>query len=70
MTLLGPLIRRMDAVAVLLAEADTLGIPVEPVQAPADYPWSEEFLLVRPDQHIAWRASNPSDIDLRLVTGR
>jgi hypothetical protein len=24
---------------------------------------------VRPDQHIAWRATDPADIDLDLVTG-
>ena len=29
----------------------------------------QEFLLVRPDQHIAWRAGDAADIDLDLVTG-
>jgi hypothetical protein len=40
------------------------------VQPPPDYPWRDAFLLVRPDQHIAWRASDPDDIDLDVVTGR
>ena len=31
--------------------------------------WGREFLLVRPDQHIAWRASDAAQIDLDLVTG-
>ncbi len=26
---------------------------------PPSYPWADEFLLVRPDQHIAWRAGDP-----------
>jgi hypothetical protein len=46
------------------------GIPLALVGAPASYPWRTEFLLVRPDQHIAWRASHPARIDLHLVTGR
>jgi hypothetical protein len=36
--------------------------------APADYPW-QEFLLVRPDQRIAWRADDPAGIDLAAAMG-
>jgi hypothetical protein len=37
--------------------------PLTVTAAPADYPW-QEFLLVRPDQRIAWRADDPAGIDL------
>lgn len=45
------------------------GVPISVVELPADYPWATEFLLVRPDQHIAWRAEHADDIDLDLVLG-
>jgi hypothetical protein len=32
-------------------------------------PWPDEFLLVRPDQHIAARAANAAGIDLDLAAG-
>ena len=38
-------------------------------QAPPSYPWPGEFLLVRPDQHIAWRAADPADIDIEAAVG-
>ena len=38
-------------------------------EAPASYPWRDEFLLVRPDQHIAWRAADPAGIDLEAAAG-
>jgi hypothetical protein len=38
--------------------------------SPFGYPWHDEFLLVRPDQHIAWRASDPAGIDLAAAVGR
>jgi hypothetical protein len=44
-------------------------IPLRIVEPPADFPWRSEYLLVRPDQHIAWRASDPAAIDLDVVTG-
>jgi hypothetical protein len=40
------------------------------LRPPPGYPWGQEFLLVRPDQHVAWRARNPAEIDLDLVTGQ
>jgi 2-polyprenyl-6-methoxyphenol hydroxylase-like FAD-dependent oxidoreductase len=65
LTLLGP-----DRGAAALAErARARGIPLTLAQAPPGYPWRDEFLLVRPDQHIAWRATDPAGIDLDLVTG-
>ena len=54
----------------------TLSSPPSPVavlatvvQAPPSYPWGQEYLLVRPDQHIAWRAGDAAEIDLDVVTG-
>jgi 2-polyprenyl-6-methoxyphenol hydroxylase-like FAD-dependent oxidoreductase len=66
LTLLGPADRAIS----LAAQARARGTPLTLVQAPPSYPWRDEFLLVRPDQHIAWRAGDPDDIDLDLITGR
>jgi hypothetical protein len=68
-TLLGPAGAGDPAVAVLESRARHRGIPLEVLRAPPDYPWGREFLLVRPDQHIAWRARDAAQIDLDLVTG-
>jgi len=56
----GPLVRR----------ARERGLPLARCEPPADYPWRADYLLVRPDQHIAWRASDPAGIDLDMVTGQ
>ena len=68
-TLLGPAGPGDPAVAALEDRARHRGIPVKVLRAPHDYPWSHEFLLVRPDQHVAWRARDAAQIDLDLVTG-
>jgi hypothetical protein len=68
-TLLGPAGPGDPAVTVLEDRARRRGIPLEVLRAPPDYPWGREFLLVRPDQHIAWRARDAAQIDLGLVTG-
>ena len=50
----------------------TVNDPVAPkpvVEAPPSYPWRHEYLLIRPDQHIAWRAADAAEIDLDVVTG-
>jgi 2-polyprenyl-6-methoxyphenol hydroxylase-like FAD-dependent oxidoreductase len=44
--------------------ARALRVPLTVTVSPPDYPWHGEFLLVRPDQHIAWRADDPAGIDL------
>ena len=54
----------------LAARARERGIPLTARGPPPGYPWRDEFLLVRPDQHIAWRASDPDGIDLDAATGR
>ena len=68
-TLLGPAGPGDSAVAVLEDRARRRGIPLQVLRAPPGYPWGGEFLLVRPDQHIAWRARDAAQIDLGLVTG-
>jgi 2-polyprenyl-6-methoxyphenol hydroxylase-like FAD-dependent oxidoreductase len=50
--------------------AQARGIPLTLCEPPADYPWRDDYLLVRPDQHIAWRAADSATIDLDMVTGR
>lgn len=65
-TLVGPAGRG----ARLAGRARARGIPLAAAEPPPGYPWQGEYLLVRPDQHIAWRAADPDDIDLDAVTGR
>ena len=69
-TVLGPVRDSPAATAALAGRARRLGIPLALREPPRDYPWRDEFLLVRPDQHIAWRAADPASIDLEVVTGR
>jgi 2-polyprenyl-6-methoxyphenol hydroxylase-like FAD-dependent oxidoreductase len=69
-TVLGPVRDDPAATAGLAGRARGLGIPLALRETPRDYPWRDEFLLVRPDQHIAWRAADPASIDLEVVTGR
>ena len=69
-TLLGPADEGDPGVAALRDRAHRRGIPLAVLRSPPDYPWGREFLLVRPDQHIPWRAREPGGIVLDLVTGR
>jgi hypothetical protein len=64
-TLVGP----PDGTGPLMGQARQRGLPLTLCEPPADYPWRADYLLVRPDQHIAWRASDPAGIDLDMVTG-
>jgi 2-polyprenyl-6-methoxyphenol hydroxylase-like FAD-dependent oxidoreductase len=70
LTVLGPVRDRPRAIAGLVGWARDLGIPLALREPPPDYPWRDEFLLIRPDQHITWRAADPASIDLDVVTGR
>jgi len=65
-TLLGPPGRGGS----LVSRARARGVPMTLCEPPADYPWREEYLLVRPDQHIAWRTRDAAQIDLGVVTGQ
>jgi 2-polyprenyl-6-methoxyphenol hydroxylase-like FAD-dependent oxidoreductase len=49
--------------------ARALGVPLRLLRPPREYNWRDEYLLVRPDQHIAWRASDPAEIDLDRAIG-
>jgi 2-polyprenyl-6-methoxyphenol hydroxylase-like FAD-dependent oxidoreductase len=66
-TLLGP--PGSAAVADLATRAARRRIPLTVTEAPPDYPWREEFLLIRPDQHIAWRAGDPAGLDIETAAG-
>lgn len=68
MTVVGPVNRHRSATEQLATSARRLGIPLTLVESPRHYPWADEFLLVRPDQHIAWRADDPRDLDLVAAT--
>jgi 2-polyprenyl-6-methoxyphenol hydroxylase-like FAD-dependent oxidoreductase len=68
-TLVGPVSSRADGVADLVRRARRRRIPLTLAEVPASYPWHEEFLLVRPDQHIAWRAGDPAGIDVETAAG-
>jgi 2-polyprenyl-6-methoxyphenol hydroxylase-like FAD-dependent oxidoreductase len=39
-------------------------VPVRFTRLPLSYPWHDDYLLVRPDQHIAWRAASPAPADI------
>ena len=56
-------------VAELAGRARRLGIPLTVTALPPDYPWPADFLLVRPDQHIAWRAADPVGLDISTAAG-
>jgi hypothetical protein len=58
-----------QGVAELAGRARRLGIPLTVTALPPDYPWPAEFLLVRPDQHIAWRAAEPAGLDISTAAG-
>ena len=68
-TLIGPRLSGDARVADLTERARRRRIPLALVEPPPAYPWRDEFLLVRPDQHIAWRARDPADIDLDVASG-
>ncbi|MEV0827154.1 FAD-dependent monooxygenase [Nonomuraea rubra] len=56
--------QRSPGAAVLVAEAEELGVPLQIVDLPG-----EPLTLVRPDQHVAWRGGDPSGA-LRTALGR
>ena len=68
-TLVGAVSSHADGVADLVRRARRRRIPLAVAEAPASYPWRAEFLLVRPDQHIAWQAGDPAGIDLEAAAG-
>ncbi len=70
LTLVGPLDQTATALEELVGRAADDGVSLTLVTPPQGYPWAGEFLLVRPDQHIAWRGLQPGDIDVRRVLGR
>jgi 2-polyprenyl-6-methoxyphenol hydroxylase-like FAD-dependent oxidoreductase len=68
-SLVGPVHTDGRGVAELVARARQRGIPLSLVEPPPSLSWPDEFLLVRPDQHIAGRAADAANLDLELATG-
>jgi len=68
LTLIHPPGADAAAIARLTAEARGRGLPWTVLPAPAGVVWTES-LLVRPDQHIAWRGRDLTTADLSLFCG-
>lgn len=54
-----------DDVEPVRRQAADLGLPLTIITPPEDYPWGDQALLVRPDQHVDLRAASATGIDLR-----
>jgi 2-polyprenyl-6-methoxyphenol hydroxylase-like FAD-dependent oxidoreductase len=67
-SLVGPVHAGDRGVADLVARARRRRIRLALTPSPPP-PWPDEFLLVRPDQHIAARAADAAGIDLDLAAG-
>ncbi len=70
LTLVGPSVTDPATAAGLHERAAQEGVPLTLLEPPSGYPFGEQFLLVRPDQHIAWRSASPDLAGLSVVTGR
>jgi 2-polyprenyl-6-methoxyphenol hydroxylase-like FAD-dependent oxidoreductase len=69
MTLLQPPDFDAEAVAAFTKRAADLGVPLTLLKFPAGTEWAQDYLLVRPDQHIAWRGRDLEAADLGLLCG-
>ncbi|MFC5677923.1 FAD-dependent monooxygenase [Aeromicrobium endophyticum] len=71
LTLLVPATADPQEVGQLVARAAARAVPLTVVALPDGDAWApDEFLLVRPDQHVAWRGTRLHEADLDQVTGR
>ncbi|OAP19928.1 2,4-dichlorophenol 6-monooxygenase [Amycolatopsis sp. M39] len=69
MTLLQPPDADAEAVAAFAERAADLGVPLTLLEFPTATDWAEDYLLVRPDQHIAWRGHDLETVDLSRLCG-
>ncbi|MGW8538451.1 FAD-dependent monooxygenase [Rhodococcus qingshengii] len=70
-TLLAPAHADSVVVARFVERAVAQRIPLSVVSTPPGGPWTpDEFLLIRPDQHIAWSGEQLDDADLERAVGR
>jgi 2-polyprenyl-6-methoxyphenol hydroxylase-like FAD-dependent oxidoreductase len=69
MSLLQPPDSDVDAVAAFSERAADLGVPLTLLDFPTGTDWGQDYLLVRPDQHIAWRGRDLESADLNRLCG-
>ncbi|GAA2357165.1 FAD-dependent monooxygenase [Streptomyces violaceusniger] len=69
MTLLRPPDSDAEAVAAFAERAADLGVPLTLLTFPTGTDWARDYLLVRPDQHIAWRGRDLETADLSRLCG-
>jgi 2-polyprenyl-6-methoxyphenol hydroxylase-like FAD-dependent oxidoreductase len=69
MTLLQPPDSDANAVAAFAGRAADLGVPLTLLTLPEPTRWAQAYLLVRPDQHIAWRGRDLESADLGQLCG-
>lgn len=67
-TLLAPR-GQLPACTAFIEEAARAGLHLSLLELPDTYPWRDRWILVRPDQHVAWVSSSVEEIDLRRVSG-
>jgi 2-polyprenyl-6-methoxyphenol hydroxylase-like FAD-dependent oxidoreductase len=69
MTLLQPPDSDAEAVVAFAGRAADLGVPLRLLNFPTGTDWAQDYLLVRPDQHIAWRGRDLEAVDLGRLRG-
>ncbi|MGA5506988.1 FAD-dependent monooxygenase [Streptomyces umbrinus] len=69
MTLLRPPDSDEEAVAAFAGRAADLGVPLTLLDFPTGTDGAQNYLLVRPDQHIAWRGRDLEAADLSRLCG-
>jgi 2-polyprenyl-6-methoxyphenol hydroxylase-like FAD-dependent oxidoreductase len=69
MTLLQPPDSGAEAVVAFAERAADLGVPLTLLKFPSETEWAQDYLLVRPDQHIAWRGRDLEAADLGRLCG-
>ena len=67
LTLIGPDLDDNPEAERLLQHASAAGVPLTLLSTPSGYPYRDRYLLVRPDQHIAWSGTTLRDAGRGLL---